>query len=850
MGTITLEVEGRRVEVDESFRSLSAAEQETTIDEIASSLGAPQSGGFANALNQGTVRAVGGLIDALNPFDEPHSLNPFPEGTGSAVDGINNVQRALGIKVDDSPPQGLGENAAFGAGAAIGGLIPAAKATQAIAKALPAASSASPAVQQIAQALSGRSAPLIEAGAGAITKGAEAFALEAGASPETAATIGMGAGAIGLPGATWLAQNTPLQTLGRKAYEYAAGQFAPFTNAGGEAVARATVQGLAGGPQRAAELAERLGPSEIWMTPAQQMQEPNLVGLESVMKQRHPEVRERLDQMTNAAPDAARSIISDMGGDTAEAQRYFGTLYENFAKGMQERVKRVMTQADEQLTAAGPRSTSGSNSVQTVDGIRDTLRRAKQQEAELWSQIPHAAQAPTDNARAVAQDFAIELGRSRAADMPPIVNRLLLSDDGYGQAETVQELYGLYSNLREFARGARGGTNRQDNAARVADGIAEAILKDLGAIDGSTEIGQAINAARAYSAAVHETFSTGAVGRILAADGNASARIEPETALRRTVGVGGDAGAVASRQIQRASPASGEQLQDFLRGSLQDAAETPTGQFTASGAERFMRNNRETLTGFPELRDDLSSAVANRRFADGFANRADARVAAVNDPSQSVGAAFQSAQPRRAAEAVFNADDPANAARQLVRQTRGNKEALAGVKGAMLENVMTRATGNGGALQGKALTDIMKDPRQVQALKQVMTTAELTRLGRIANELSKVQSARAAAVDPTSSPNKILEAIARIAAANHGANLGDGFASLQTAQMASSAMTRALNMLQNSGANRILRDAVTDGELMKDLLTAIDGPRAEKIVRERLSPYLAGSASAGFTSPN
>ena len=50
------------------------------------------------------------------------------------------------------------------------------------------------------------------------------------------------------------------------------------------------------------------------------------------------------------------------------------------------------------------------------------------------------------------------------------------------------------------------GNDQNKNRARIANEVAEAVLKDLGAVDASTEAGRAINQAREFSAQMHETF--------------------------------------------------------------------------------------------------------------------------------------------------------------------------------------------------------------------------------------------------------------------------------------------------------------------------------------------------------
>ena len=63
---------------------------------------------------------------------------------------------------------------------------------------------------------------------------------------------------------------------------------------------------------------------------------------------------------------------------------------------------------------------------------------------------------------------------AQKSDIPFEVNSFLKQKD----TQSVAEMIGLYSKLRETARNAMSGTSKQKNTARIANTVAEAILKE------------------------------------------------------------------------------------------------------------------------------------------------------------------------------------------------------------------------------------------------------------------------------------------------------------------------------------------------------------------------------------
>src|SRR5680860_68712 len=117
--TITLEVQGRKVEVDRSFLDLSPEQQETTVDEIASSIGGDMQGGFMANVNRG----IANVADAISPFNAARAGINAIAGTDLPTDvSAQDAMSGFGVKVDRGEADGLVENFARGSGEAAAAL--------------------------------------------------------------------------------------------------------------------------------------------------------------------------------------------------------------------------------------------------------------------------------------------------------------------------------------------------------------------------------------------------------------------------------------------------------------------------------------------------------------------------------------------------------------------------------------------------------------------------------------------------------------------------------------------------------------------------------------------------------
>lgn len=838
-----LNIEGHRVRVSDDFLGLSPEEQDRAVDEIAESIGVKGSAKypFASQINRRIADGVGGLVDLVNPFDQPHALNPFEGGTGSAKDGLRNAMEWAGIEVADRAPETFVEALGAGVGDAAAALLPVGAGLNSLRTAGGAIGAFSDDAYRAVASVPGVGAELA---AGGIAGTAEQMAEDAGA-PEWVQNTAAIAAPMAAGGAVALgraAKNLPTAAG-------AAALVAPYTKTGARHVARNRMQTLAGGPERAEQLAGRIGgDNPLNLTPARQTGDENMLAVEQLAARQNPALRADLEARRAAAPIAARAQVSAQGGsrqDVEAAQAFFEARRAEFAGRLQKSAQDALSASQGRVQAINATRDPGANSLLVSGAVEDARRAARAEEKRLWDAVPKDALTSTSAARARAQEWAAELGRAGADDMPAIARRLLLDDGGFGDTETVREAHRLYGKLREIARNARAGTNRQDAMALVADDIADAILDDLGARQGTTAVGRKINEARAYSAALHETFDQGAPGRILQRTSVGDTAVDPELSLQRTVGRGGTEAAVAARQLEAAG-APDPQIQDYIKGQFARRANKPNGEITTAQARAFARDHKELLDAYPELRAEIETAVVEREGAEQMAARLTKRLKALSDTRRSPTAGFATAQAENAAASILKARSPVEAARGVMVEARKDATgaAVKGVKAAFTENLIVKAR-SGDGVDAARLSEALTDPRTRRAMQVVFTKDEMARLHRISRELTKAQATSAADIGDNlsgASANRIIEFAARIFAANQGAQLGRGAGQLQTAQMASGRAKEWIAHLTRDKASRLLADAVTDPTLFKALLTQTAGPAAERQI-PRLLPYLIGGAS-------
>lgn len=847
----TLEIGGKQVEVDDSFLSLSAAEQNQMVAEIAGQLNlAPDTSflgeqGAMAQVNKGIAETIGGVVDFLNPFDTPavaEALGMPSLQTGSAVTGIENLMESAGINVADIEPEGFGQAFARGVGSGVGAAIPAAGVARAAAAAPGVVGAAG---REAYRGLSSLTGLLGEASAGGFGRGAGEVARQQGYG-ETGQAVaevlgGLGGGIL----APAIPRNAPTAIGARLAGRALGRQLAPFTEAGAREVAMERLQGLVGGADRAVELGRQIRPqTEIGLSPAAQTGDPNLIALERRAMQEDPLLRERMLAQRQASEQMARGETA-IGGQVEDAQRFLAQRQQE----ARSRIEGFVNRATERANAARPLAQMEPSEASSVVAreIRQAETEALAEERSLWEAVPKGVKIDDSGSKRMAKDIIKATPWAQRNDIPEVVYKLRKRK----KPQTVAEMHGLYSELRRISRNAMAGDEQNKNRARIANTIADSILEDLGAIDASTDIGRTINAAREYSREMHRIFDRGTVGKLLKRTIDGDERVDPLLTLERSIGSGGTQALVGARDIRAAADtgAVNDAIKQYLRGQFVDRS-FAGDQFSPTKAQQFMTRNRELLSELPDLRASFQNAIDSQAVAGRAVKRSDF---VEKEISKSAASRFLSADPEDAIQSIFKADKPAVAAAQILQQARKDKSgaAIEGVKKALSNYLIDRSsvmTSDGPQMRGAQFKELIASPDVSSVAKQVYSGAEINRLKTIAAELQKLDQARMASggIDALEDlkPNTLVNIGARIVGARVGAKFGGGMAGgLQSAQIMSSRFQRIVSRLTNDKAQQMLMDAVEDPELFRTLLMDVTVPKNLEKLERSLAPYISGAAA-------
>lgn len=810
---------------------------------------ADESEGFMPQLNRAIAQTAGGLVDFINPFDKY---------TGSAAAGLENLMEAGGIDVAQQAPEGFVENVASGVGSAAASIIPVAKGAQVLQQA---PGMIGRVMQTVAPQLATRTAvggELVSGGAAASAAGEAERRGYSEPVQQIAGLLGGISPAAIVPSAKAVGRGVMATPLVGTGISTAAGTVAPFTTAGARRLAGQRVRELAGGDQRAAEVAEAITPagSEIGLSPAEMTNEPKLIQLQRAAAQQDPEVAQQISQRQFEADVAAREGL-EIGGSVQDAQAFVAQRQADFADTLDNYIAAAKASAEKKI----PKSEK--DSIEASEVVAAELRRAeklaKANQKMLWDKIPKDVEIDVSGVRSTIQSFADSATRIGKSDLPTEASDFLQATQAT-DTDRVDEVNALYSTMRDIATSAMSGERVNRNKARIANSIADAVLASLDNIRPDTDVNRMIVEARTFSRQMHDKFSRGTAGRLLKRTGRSEDYIPQGLTLQRTIGSGGDAGSIAQREIETATsgmPETGEARNataDYLRNVFNKKVFSGE-KFSPTAAENFLGSNQRLLEQFPNVRAEIQQAIASQRKVQDATSRKSDLSSAVK---QSTAAKFASASPERALDAVISAPNPRKATANLIAVARKDETgaALAGLKKAVSKALLSKATkvldvrtqaGATSEVRGARLSETLDDDVLGGVAQQVLSKGEMSRLRVIAKELEKLDQARVMSSTGETmamfKPNAITSIAARILAARYGATFGGGMGgSLQSAQLASGRAQRILEQLTNSKAQQLLIDAVQDPELMRDLLRNVNLPKNLGKLEKTLAPYILGSA--------
>ena len=832
--------------------------------------------GFMGQLNRGIAEGVGGLVDFINPFDKQ---------MGSAKTGLTNLMEASGVNVSDEAPEGFLENVAYGTGAGASALAPVGVG----AKVLQGAGGlVGQIAQKVAPQLATKGGVAAELGAAAGSSAASGAAREAGYSPTVQQIAGLVAG-IGAPLTAPIvgrAAGRGAMTTGTKALDAAEYISAPFplvgplvkstrklakgatktlaanTKSGKRAAATERLQELVGGKDRAFAAAERSEASQntLGLSPAQRTGDEALIALERATMQSDPAFAERITRQMFESDEMVRKAIQS-SGDVRDTQAFVAQRQAEFGQKIDEYIGAAEASARKKIPASGADPMQSSNIV--AGELRRAQKLAKEQQTMLWSKIPKATEVNMSETRDIAKSMIDDLNVYNMKDVPSEVTSFLKSANT-STVQKVGEMNTLSSKLRETARNAMSGESINANKARIANEVAESINRNFDKISPDNEVNALIVDARAFTREMNKKFSEGTVGRLLKRGTRGDDRIDPELTLQKTMGQGGDVAAIAERDISTAlaggagADTARNATAEYLRSQFKRKVFSGD-KYSETSAVNFVNDNKALLDKFPEIRTEVQASINSQ--SDLVSQSARAK-AISSEVSSGEPAKFAASSADKSLDAVFNSDSPTKAMSSLVATAKKDKtgKALAGLKSAVGDKLLSNVTRalsktRGGGIEGAPqvetgalnLSRYLSDDGFMRVISQVYSKPELSRLKVMAKELENVDRSRLSSETGSSldaiAPNAMVSTIARVVGAKLGARIASTTfkGDIQTPAIFASKLQGIVGSLANDKPAQLIKDALENPELFKDLLRGVKSQKDLNRMERTLAPYLAGT---------
>lgn len=779
-------------------------------------------------------------------------------------------------------PQTIPEYAAQGVGETAGALIPGTAlfkglsglggVTGQVGKAVTGTLQRAPATAAATDVLAGAGAGAARGGAQELPEfpGRDALAELTGGIVAGGVPAAVGATARGVGG---VAQKLPVTgTVIRGAKK----AIIPFTESGARARAEDRVRSLVADPEAAARAIadDSLGN----LSPAQRTGEKRLMALEKAVMDSDPAIDAKLSEKAAESLKRLRGSFQGMGqgGDIGSTREFIGSRRDRIVEALNTRAEQASARAERRLAELGPNVQPAEASRVVREEIDDALGAAIKQERELWDLVPESVEVSTKGAKAALRKMLVSLPKAQRDLIPSKAKKFLAApkqpkrpgfkarregavvtserSSAFGDVETIKEMQGLRSDLLEDARVAR--SENKFNKARIIDQISDALLEDM-----NRGPGEELAAARDFSRVVKEKFKQGSVGKLLGYAREGGQKTPADLTLETTVGRGGIKGDVALQDLGRAVEEDPTRAMSAVDQYLRSKFVSPQGEFDVRRAEAFMRMNDEILDRLPTtLRRQLDQGIRARAAADAMERTGQMRINRLQNPAISKAAEFLNTPIDREIPRILNGKNPEATLRELRKQASKDLsgEALRGLKAGVVDHLMNKSAlrqfddAGQQILSGRGLNALLQDNRTMKAVSSVLSSDEVSRLQRIASELTKMETARGRLPDvgkPMDDlPNSVIHYIGTVLAARQGAALGAGTsgASLKTASEASKRFGKVLARLTNDSAEELIKDAIDDPKLFRALLMRTGGKGAElnrKIVTQRMNAWLAGPGS-------
>ena len=469
-------------------------------------------------------------------------------------------------------------------------------------------------------------------------------------------------------------------------------------------------------------------------------------------------------------------------------------------------------------------------------GLEKTLQVVLKIESKMFGRIPQKVRVST-KAIVAAADRMLQ-----APDIAPEVlpmtkiNQILGSPnkDGVrpnlptiGSERTVGDLGRLRSSILSLQREARA----DENCALVGN-----LGKLVASVDRSIKNGlpdsEVVDQARAFSKFRHDNFDRGPVGIALrylsSGDPNVSPTQTATQLLKDFGGTGGvrGGGQFGTEQVVTGAAQAGrkkvvQQLETAIRTRFREAAdEAASPELAGKAGEKFIRENAAGIKGLANLQNELNTV---RKRLVNFQEQRDTI-------TSSALAKFSTLDPDVAAAKIVASPNPAKDIKVLLKDFKGDEDAIEGLQNGIIENLFKSAAKDGEVTEGGhrgisgiILRNRLSDPKIDRMLEVLFANAtekmsRLRKITRIAAQLAEGRGRSAAFIRG-----------AKVTAGVGGAFIG-----------------RALGVITGFGgtvqvpgifaaeARRVVTDAVQQMDPAKMLRYAVNEPQWEKLLLTKI----------------
>ncbi len=812
-------------------------------------------GGAMSFFNKRLAETFGAPVDVISAGLSKIGIDA-PEG--GAFGGSQSIRRGManiGAPTPDRDPETLAENIGSVGGEVGGMILPISKTAQVASRAPGVIGSIARAINDPMKTIPGAiGAASIETGGviGAGTARDIAQEQEMSGAKGFAAEL-MGGLAGGFVGSAPITR--AIKGVGARV-------FAPFSEAGSFQRASTRAREIVENPVLASRNIEDLKGSNL--QPSAKSQDPGLMQLEQTVAMSDPALGTKMDRATS---DTIQGLVSSIrqSGSVQGTKNFLKARRTRLQKAIDARVELAGEQARKAVDDLGDVATEADISIKQREALESALDDAKVQEELLWRAVPNNAKVPTGGVKKQYQTLRKELAQAQSDDMPPEARKLLGGEDvavqvesgivgldgnpimvddiltsrkGFGNTETIRELDGLYKRLGETARQARQAS--QNNKARIAESLRDAILEDMGKVKGQAK--GSVDAARDFSRDINSKFNRGTIGKILGT-ARGSIGVDPELTLGFGVGQGGIKGQLATREIAKATGEDVTQLsavQEFIKRKFLDAA-LEDGKINPIKARNYIESNADLLDTYPHLRDQFNSARSAEDVSRRITKSSDALRGRLDRTSVSATAKILNAPVDQEIKTIFKSSDPGASMQGILNAVRKDKsgEALDGLRAGVSDymiDIMTSPSrfdiNNRPIVSGSQLKNQLINENSRAAMSKVFNKKEMANWDKIADQLVIAQRQADKSGRPLPSiindrSSWLLNTAARMFGARLGSRLAAGSGmggQLQAAGIASKGSKDIMTRLTADKAKQLLIDAVTTDE---QLLIRLLQPRTK-----------------------